>query len=204
MSLEPASQELLRCLLDALPSMLFVVDEELDIVLYNTAATSLVGEARTQILHLRTGEALHCLNAKESLGGCGHTAACQTCIIRGCMREAFETGKRICRRSRLVRVEHSLTHEVFLQVTASPFTFQGQRMLLLLMEDISSVVELQRLIPICSKCHKVRDDKDFWTRLEEYARDHLGADFTHGYCPDCLREEMDAIEKRLAEKKKET
>jgi nitrogen fixation/metabolism regulation signal transduction histidine kinase len=200
MSLESADQELLRSLLDAIPSCLFLVDESLEIILFNTAATRLVGEARTQVLHRRTGEALHCLNADHSLGGCGTTEACRTCIIRGSMIEAFETGKMVSRRSKLVRAEGGKTQDMFMQISASPFTHAGQRLVVLMMEDISSTVELQRLIPICSKCRKVRDDKDYWTRLDEYARDHLGADFTHGYCPDCFKEEVDAMERRYPKK----
>lgn len=196
MSLELDHESLLKRMLDAIPSVLFLVDRDLRIVLYNKAAAGVVGEARTQILHKRTGEALHCLNAGESLDGCGKQEACKSCIIRGSMLEAFATGKLISRRSRLVRAEGEKTTDLFMQVKASPFTHQGQDYVLLLLEDMTSFVELQRLIPICAKCHKVRDEQALWTRLDEYVRDHLGADFTHGYCPDCLNEELDALQKR--------
>jgi hypothetical protein len=44
---------------------------------------------------------------------------------------------------------------------------------------------LRGLIPICSCCKKVRDDKGFWEAIEVYIRDHSEAEFSHGLCPDC-------------------
>ena len=44
---------------------------------------------------------------------------------------------------------------------------------------------LQGLIPICSSCKKIRDDKDYWHRIETYIEGHSEAEFTHGYCPRC-------------------
>jgi hypothetical protein len=49
------------------------------------------------------------------------------------------------------------------------------------------VKELSGLIPICSHCKKVRDDKGYWKQVEAYIRDHSEADFSHGICPDCAR-----------------
>ena len=43
-----------------------------------------------------------------------------------------------------------------------------------------------QLIPICSYCKSVRDDKDYWHQIEEYIHKETGSDFTHGICPTCL------------------
>jgi PAS domain S-box-containing protein len=50
---------------------------------------------------------------------------------------------------------------------------------------LDEVRVLSGLLPICSHCRKVRDDKGYWTQIEEYVRTHSKADFTHGICPDC-------------------
>ncbi|MDF1591136.1 MAG: hypothetical protein P1P89_06440 [Desulfobacterales bacterium] len=50
---------------------------------------------------------------------------------------------------------------------------------------LKEVKTLSGLIPICSSCKKVRDDKGFWQQVEIYVRDRSSADFTHGICPDC-------------------
>ena len=50
---------------------------------------------------------------------------------------------------------------------------------------LSEVKTLSGLLPICSKCKKIRDDKGYWNQIEFYIRDHSKATFTHGICPDC-------------------
>lgn len=47
--------------------------------------------------------------------------------------------------------------------------------------------KLEGLIPICAKCKKVKDDKGYWKQIEEYLREYADAEFTHGFCPDCLK-----------------
>jgi hypothetical protein len=58
------------------------------------------------------------------------------------------------------------------------------------------VKTLQGLIPICSHCKRIRDDKGGWNQLEAYIRDHSKAEFTHGICPKCLKELYPNFEKR--------
>ena len=48
------------------------------------------------------------------------------------------------------------------------------------------VRNLSGLLPICSHCKKIRDDKDEWQVLEQYIAGHSEADFSHGLCPDCI------------------
>jgi len=52
---------------------------------------------------------------------------------------------------------------------------------------LEQVKTLQGLIPICSSCHKIRDDNGYWQRLEEYIEAHSDAEFSHGICPDCMK-----------------
>lgn len=46
---------------------------------------------------------------------------------------------------------------------------------------------LQGIIPICAYCHKIRDDEHAWHRLEAYVSRHTEAEFSHGFCPDCVK-----------------
>ncbi len=48
--------------------------------------------------------------------------------------------------------------------------------------------ELQDIIPICSSCKKIRDDKGYWNLLETYLNQHADLSFSHGLCPDCSDE----------------
>ncbi len=54
-----------------------------------------------------------------------------------------------------------------------------------LQEALDNVRTLKGLIPICSHCKKIRDDKGYWNILESYIQKHSDASFSHGLCPDC-------------------
>ena len=56
-----------------------------------------------------------------------------------------------------------------------------------LQEALLEVRRLSGLLPICISCKKIRDDRGYWSRVEEYISKHSKARFTHGYCPDCAR-----------------
>ncbi|MGH7534669.1 MAG: hypothetical protein ACREMG_03685 [Gemmatimonadales bacterium] len=45
---------------------------------------------------------------------------------------------------------------------------------------------LRGILPICASCKRIRDDRGEWQLLETYLQDHSEAEFTHGYCPECL------------------
>jgi len=55
-------------------------------------------------------------------------------------------------------------------------------------ESLAHIKMLRGLLPICAWCKRVRDDEGYWTQMEAYVRDHSQAEFSHGLCPDCLRE----------------
>jgi len=52
---------------------------------------------------------------------------------------------------------------------------------------LENIKTLQGLIPICSSCKKIRDDKGFWNQVEGYIMEHTDAKFSHGICPDCSK-----------------
>jgi len=47
------------------------------------------------------------------------------------------------------------------------------------------VKALRGLLPICSYCKKIRDDKGYWKQIEVYIAANSQADFSHGLCPEC-------------------
>jgi len=62
-------------------------------------------------------------------------------------------------------------------------------------EALSEITTLSGLLPICSYCKKVRDDKGYWEQIESYIEEHSDAEFSHGMCPDCLKRELSNIDK---------
>lgn len=55
-------------------------------------------------------------------------------------------------------------------------------------EAVARIKVLGGLIPICSKCKNIRDDKGYWNQLEQYINEHSEATFSHGLCPKCQQE----------------
>ena len=55
-------------------------------------------------------------------------------------------------------------------------------------EAFAKIKTLRGLIPICASCKKIRSDTGYWQQLEEYITEHSEADFTHGLCPECLKQ----------------
>ena len=55
-------------------------------------------------------------------------------------------------------------------------------------EAESEVKVLQGLLPICAACKKIRDDSGYWTQIEGYISERSEAEFSHGMCPDCIKE----------------
>jgi K+-sensing histidine kinase KdpD len=51
---------------------------------------------------------------------------------------------------------------------------------------LARIKTLSGLLPMCSICKKIRDDKGYWHLVEEYLRHHSEAEFTHSICPDCI------------------
>jgi CheY-like chemotaxis protein len=64
------------------------------------------------------------------------------------------------------------------------------------------VRDLKRLLPICSYCKRIRDDRDYWHQIETYLHTQSGTDFSHGICPDCfgkhIKPQLDQLRQRHA------
>ncbi|MFZ5573153.1 MAG: PAS domain S-box protein [Thermodesulfobacteriota bacterium] len=57
-----------------------------------------------------------------------------------------------------------------------------------LQNALKSVRKLSGLLPICSNCHQIRDDRGYWNKLEAYIQKHSEVLFSHSICPACAEE----------------
>lgn len=60
-----------------------------------------------------------------------------------------------------------------------------------LQDTMTRMNTLKGLLPICASCKKVRDTTGYWKRIEIYIMEHSAAQFTHGLCPDCVRDQIE-------------
>jgi len=65
-------------------------------------------------------------------------------------------------------------------------------------EALANVKALQTLLPMCAYCKSIRNDQNYWEKVETYFSQHSGVSFTHSYCPSCyerfVRPELEALE----------
>jgi PAS domain S-box-containing protein len=130
-------QGLHRTLFDAMPMPVFVVDKDVSVLEYNAAAVRLFGSEKQKILDRRSGEVMHCLHAAETPNGCGYASACKNCVVRESVRTAME-GQRVTRRwAEMELTLKGAPSKVSLRVSAQPFTFEKNPLVLLVLEGLN-------------------------------------------------------------------
>jgi PAS domain S-box-containing protein len=67
-----------------------------------------------------------------------------------------------------------------------------ERLIEELQQALDSVKVLSGLIPICTHCKAVRDDKGYWLQVDAFMREHSNAKLSHSICPDCAQKVMPA------------
>ena len=73
-------------------------------------------------------------------------------------------------------------------------------------EALANVKALQTLLPMCAYCKSIRNDQNYWEKVETYFTQHSNVSFTHSYCPNCyerfVRPELEALEDARAAQEK--
>ncbi len=128
-----------RVLFDAMPMPVLVVDDDVCILEYNTAAARLLGEEKAKVVRRRGGEVLRCIHAVEAPGGCGRSPHCLDCVVRKSVQAATQ-GRRVTRLdARMERFTDTKRVKVGLRVGCHPFTYQGQSFCLLILEGLDDL-----------------------------------------------------------------
>lgn len=64
---------------------------------------------------------------------------------------------------------------------------ERERLIGELQRALAQVKTLSGLLPICSHCKKIRDDRGYWNNVESYVTKYSQASFTHSICPECIQ-----------------
>ncbi len=89
-------------------------------------------------------------------------------------------------------IARPLTNREFLsRVNAMVRILRAERerdaLIIELKKAISEIKQLSGMLPICSHCKKIRDDKGYWSQIENYISAHSDTQFSHGICPECAK-----------------
>lgn len=182
------TEKIRQNLIDALPHLVFVVDEDVRILMANATGLTALGGDFGRIHHHRAGQAFSCLNAHATPGGCGCADLCRDCAVRNGVKAAYQGNRTFRHRTKMTLKTDQGTSDVYIRVTAGPLEMDGQRRALLTLEDVSDVIDIKGLVPICAHCKKIRVESQFWQRVEEFFTKRLDVNFTHGLCPECMEQ----------------
>lgn len=180
-------REFYRSLLDAMPVPVFVVDHDMRIIDMNRMATVVFAMDLPTVFRQRGGEALHCLHSTDAPEGCGHGPHCKSCVMRNAVKESTKGAYVSRRRTKVEFMIGNKSRKLDILVTASPIP-GPEKLTLLSIEDISEVIRLRNLIPICPRCRVTRQDDEYWVDVKSYFTESTGSSRGESVCPDCRKE----------------
>lgn len=183
--------------LDVIPSMIFIMDEDVRILNFNRSAALTFSLSPAVALHKRGGDALHCLYSGEAPNGCGTAPQCTNCVIRKSVVNAIQNSISTRKYNLMSVVSADSTRNIDTLLTVAPVNYESKICALVVIEDVTELTELRKLLPICAWCKKIRNDNEYWERVDTYFSRELNIDFTHGICPECAVELSSEINKQL-------
>lgn len=133
-------------MLNALPNVGMLLNDERQVVYANTVLLQSLGiQNIQQIVGMRPGEVIQCVNAHSGSDGCGSGAECRFCqavqVVFACMDQRRKVSSE-CRVMSKVGDDY-LPNDI--RVTASPFDLNGDGYILVFFEDISAIKRLEQL-----------------------------------------------------------
>lgn len=177
----------IKALIDALPSAIFFVDSDYRIVDLNPLARELFETPPEQIIKTLCGDFFCCYHALTAEGGCGTTTSCDHCVIRNSVIGSSQGQTFYKEKYTLQTLCNGQKSEIELLVTSFPFIYEGQEIITLVIDDITELVTLKKMLPICSHCKSIRNDENYWQEIADYIRANSNFEFTHGLCPKCVK-----------------
>lgn len=126
-----------RAFFDALPNMIMALNCHRQVVFANQAIVSFLGHNDVdELLGLRPGEALGCVNAAAHSGGCGTSRYCCSCGATVAILAAID-GTVASDECKLLRRASTDIESLDLRVNASPISIEGQRFIIFAITDIT-------------------------------------------------------------------
>lgn len=85
----------------------------------------------------------------------------------------------------IVGISRDITHRKIAEINKEQLLEKYKEALAEQKRLRSEIKLLEKLLPICSGCRRIRDENNRWWPLEAYVNNKTGTRFTHSICPDC-------------------
>jgi len=178
------SEEKYRSITESMTDAMYICSSDFRVEFMNPAMINKIG-------YDATGE--HCFQTIYGL-----EEKCPWCIHEKVQRGEYVTTEILNPKDgRTYIVSHSpIFHKnnsiskmtIFRDITQRKLIEEERKDLIKELENaLDQVKQLSGMLPICSSCKKIRDDKGYWNKIESYISDHSEAKFSHGICPECAK-----------------
>ena len=131
--------------LNAIHDMVLILNQHRQIVAANTAALQMLNVTTTDVLEKRPGEAVGCTWSKAGPDGCGTDRHCMTCGAVNAILESQEKNIHVVKECRIRINGPEGPSSLDLKVAATPINVEGERFIVLAIEDISQPKRLEVL-----------------------------------------------------------
>jgi hypothetical protein len=64
---------------------------------------------------------------------------------------------------------------------------EREKLIVRLKDACAKIKQLTGLLPVCTSCKRIRDDKSYWNQIESYMLGRLDTGSAQGICPECLK-----------------
>jgi PAS domain-containing protein len=186
LSQHSSMEELLGTILDAIPANIFMVDKDVQILGVNRKALLMLSQNPESVIRHPAGEVLHCIHSTETPGGCGTSDSCRECLVRAAVSKSFRTSQTVRQKVQMELVTEEGVSKISLLITTTPFAFQQEMFVLLILEDISELMDLMELLPVCARCKEVMDDSPVRQTVQRQFKEQLKCICTDHLCPKCM------------------
>jgi hypothetical protein len=175
----------LLALLDAFPSLAFIADADATVLEANRAARQWLGDRAPTQLGQTVGNTFQCIFPRDSRGDCGTTDFCPSCFVRRSI-EAALSGKPAPRRvAHMIIGADGHTEDRWFQVSASPLALGDRKLVLVVLEDATQLVELRALLPLCPGCSASLEASDPIGQARVFLRKHPDFLLADELCTEC-------------------
>jgi PAS domain S-box-containing protein len=191
------SEKKLRDITSSLAEGLYVLNDKGEVTFMNPEAEFLLGWTEAELTGKNVHDMVH-----------NHTSNGAVLSLAECpMHSVIMTGERYVSRDQVFIRKDGTTFPVSVhsspllengKVVASVTAFRDiterkrielerEKLISELQKALAEIKTLQGILPICSSCKKIRDDKGAWHQMEAYIHEHTNVEFSHGLCKECAQ-----------------
>jgi PAS domain-containing protein len=183
----------LLALLDAFPSLALIADADATIIEANRSARQWLGDRAGTRLGLSLGNTLHCIFPHESRGGCGATDFCPSCFVRRSIETVLSEQPAPRRLAHMIVNTDGQSEDRWFQVSASPLALGDRKLVLVVLEDATQLVELRALLPLCPGCSASHEASDPLGQARIFLRKHPDFLLADELCTECRQRSPEGI-----------